>query len=339
MSKFVASTRVLNTPQSVIGSALKCNNKPITSERLYVQNTLTIWKGLVYWKPAPDSISTVQEYALEDSCHRYGAIEGDLGLLNAIHKKIQQVNNLRNKRVMVTPGSNAAFVSSMVVLTDPGDEVILFAPYFFNHEMSIRLTGAIPVVVPPNMTNYQSSPTELIKHITPKTKVVVLCNPSNPSGAVTGQAEVEEIQKICLDRGIWLISDEAYEDFVFDGQKHYSPDGPNVINLYTMSKGSAMAVYPPYLDEFFGKTQDSFIIHASHISQKMAETMLHHNREVLRERVNSLQAFYFLIKLPNSLPADKWVQYISEKHNVRLGTNGSIIQAGIVVILLLKDFV
>src|SRR6185369_4150103 len=119
-------------------------------------------------------------------------------------------------------GGNLAFMNAVLAITDPGDEIILQAPYYFNHEMAIAMAGCRAVLVSTD-ENYQLQPDVICRAITPKTKAVVTVSPNNPTGAVYPQKALTQVNKICADAGIYHISDEAYESFTYDGAEHFSP--------------------------------------------------------------------------------------------------------------------
>jgi aminotransferase len=105
-----------------------------------------------------------------------------------------------------------------MTLIDPGDDVVLAAPYFVNHEMAIRAVGATPIEAPLQQSaGFSARWSDIARHITPRTRAVVLCTPSNPTGAVVGGDELARIVRELADRGILLVSDETYRHFVYDG--------------------------------------------------------------------------------------------------------------------------
>jgi aspartate/methionine/tyrosine aminotransferase len=140
----------------------------------------------------------------------------------------------------------------VLAICDPGDEVVLFAPYYFNNIMALQLANVTPVIVP---CKEDLTPDIAKITFTPKTKMVVLVTPSNPSGAVVPESTIRELQQKCLKANVWyvvmndvlslirlrLVSDEAYEDFIYnENNPHYSADGKNVINIYSFSKAYGM---------------------------------------------------------------------------------------------------
>jgi len=166
---------------------------------------------------------------------------------------------------------------------DPGDEVVLAGPYFVNHEMAISAAGAIPVEAPVSESNgFAARWTDIEPHLTARTRAVVLCTPSNPTGAVVGREDLERIISELARRQVTLICDETYMHFVYDGThaSAASIDGwrDNVVVVGTFSKSFAMTGWRVgYLladrrvcDEAL-KVQDAMIICAPVISQRAVE--------------------------------------------------------------------
>ena len=122
----------------------------------------------------------------------------------------------------MTAGGNLAFASAVFAITDPGDEIIIQAPYYFNHEMAITMANVRPAIAR-TLDNYQLDLDAIRAAITPQTKAIVTISPNNPTGAVYPEADVRAVNALCAERGIYHIHDEAYEYFTYDGAKHFSP--------------------------------------------------------------------------------------------------------------------
>ena len=171
----------------------------------------------------------------------------------------------------------------MTTLVNPGDEVVLPAPYFTNHQMQVQASGAIAVEAPlADQRTYCLTWDDIAPALTPRTRAVVLCNPSNPTGApVTAEHGARIVQELA-GRGIFVISDETYMQFVYDGD-HWSaasvPDWRhNVVVIGTFSKSFAMMGWrvgfmlaDRVVCEQATKIQDAMIICAPTISQMVAE--------------------------------------------------------------------
>src|SRR2546425_7577237 len=202
-------------------------------------------------------------------------------LLEALERKLECENGIRlgpQNRLLVTAGGNMAFMNAVLAITDPGDEVILQTPYYFNHEMAVTMAGCRPVLVSTD-DQYQLRPHAIARAITPKTRAVVTISPNNPTGAVYSQASLREVNRLCGQRGVYHIHDEAYENFTYDGAKHFSPGSisgseSHTISLFSLSKAYGFAswrigymVAPQHLLESIRKIQDTILICAPVISQ------------------------------------------------------------------------
>ena len=178
----------------------------------------------------------------------YSQSEGLPELREEIVKKLKRDNNIEAdiSQIIVTVGAIEGLAASVLATIDPGDEVILPTPTYSTHITQVRLASGIPVLVPLNEDNNFALDIEAIKKaITPNTKAIMFCTPSNPTGTVFPENTLRELGKIALDHNITLIIDEAYEYFTFDDAKHFSMASipelrKNVITNYTFTKTYAM---------------------------------------------------------------------------------------------------
>jgi len=205
-------------------------------------------------------------------------------LIERIKEKLERENHIKvtsKNRICVTGGANLGFINALLSIASRGDEIILFAPYYFNYEMAIRMVDCVPVVVPTD-DNYQISFEYLKNAITPRTRAIVTISPNNPSGVVYKEQDLRTVNRICKENNIFHISDEAYEYFVYDNTKHFSsgsiPEAENhTISLYSLSKAYGFAswrigymVYPAILHQAIQKVQDTILICPPVISQYSA---------------------------------------------------------------------
>jgi aspartate/methionine/tyrosine aminotransferase len=182
---------------------------------------------------------------------------------------------------MVTAGGNMAFCHALDAITEPGDEVILNTPYYFNHEMAIRIAGCAPVCVATDAA-YLPRPEALAAAITPRTRAIVTVSPNNPTGAVYPQGILTAVNELCASRGIYHISDEPYEYFTYGTARHFSPGSlpkaqAYTISLYSLSKAYGFAgwrigymAYPAHLEAAMLKIQDTELICPSVVTQVAA---------------------------------------------------------------------
>jgi len=169
--------------------------------------------------PTPDYIVGAAVAACRDpKWHRYTPAGGLPELKSAIAEKTLRDSGfvVDPSQVLITNGGKQALYNAFAALLDPGDEVLLPAPYWTTYPESIRLAGGVPVeIMTDESTGYRTSIEQLEKAITPKTKALVFVSPSNPTGAVYSPAEVEAIGQWAVEKGIWVITDEIYEHLVY----------------------------------------------------------------------------------------------------------------------------
>jgi aspartate aminotransferase len=194
----------------------------------------------------PAHIKTAAKQALDLGKTKYGAAAGEPQLREAIANKLQRDNNLNYQaaNILVTNGGKHSLYNLMVALIDPGDEVIIPAPFWLSYPEMVKLVDGIPVIVHTDAsTDYKITPAALDAAITPKTKLFVLNSPSNPSGVVYTRAELQALAKVIVDRDIMVVSDEIYEKIIYDGVEQVSIGalGKEIFDRTIISNGFAKA--------------------------------------------------------------------------------------------------
>jgi aspartate aminotransferase len=171
--------------------------------------------------PTPDYIvNAAIEAAKLPANHRYTPTPGLPELRDAIVKKTKRDSNyeITADQVLVTNGGKQSVYQSFATVLDPGDEVLLPSPYWTTYPECIKLAGGIPVeVFADESQNYLVSVAQLEKALTSKTKVLLFCSPSNPTGSVYSPQQVKEIGQWAHQKGLWVITDEIYEHLLYDG--------------------------------------------------------------------------------------------------------------------------
>ncbi len=169
--------------------------------------------------PTPDYIVEAAVAACRDpKWHRYTPAGGLPELKSAIAAKTLRDSGfvVDPSQVLITNGGKQALYNAFAALLDPGDEVLLPAPYWTTYPESISLAGGVPVeIMTDESTGYRTSIAQLEQALTPKTKALVFVSPSNPTGAVYSPAEVEAIGQWAVEKGIWVVTDEIYEHLVY----------------------------------------------------------------------------------------------------------------------------
>ena len=171
--------------------------------------------------PTPDYIvNSAVEAAKVAANHRYTPAAGLPELRDAIVKKTKRDSNyeITSDQVLVTNGGKQAVYQAFASILDPGDEVLLPSPYWTTYPECIKLAGGVSVeVFADESQNYLVSVEQLEKARTPKTKVVLFCSPSNPTGSVYSPGQVKAIGDWALANGLWVVTDEIYEHLLYDG--------------------------------------------------------------------------------------------------------------------------
>jgi aspartate aminotransferase len=173
----------------------------------------------------PTHIKDAAIAALREGKTRYGPAAGEPLLREAIARKLQRDNqlNYQAENIIVTNGGKHSLYNLMMALLDPGDEVIIPAPYWVSYPEMVKLADGEPVIVPTTIASgYKITPAQLEAAITPRTKLFVLNSPSNPTGMVYTQAEIRAIADVAVAHDLYVVSDEIYETLLYDGARHFS---------------------------------------------------------------------------------------------------------------------
>jgi len=298
--------------------------------------TISLGQGVVNYGPPAEAIAALPSMMGDGSLHKYLGVSGHPGLVEAIQAKLAEENQVHlgsDAMLMVTAGSNMAFLNSVLAVADPGDEFILPMPFYFNQEMAIRMCGCVPVPVPAN-ADWSLNVDAMAAAITPRTRAIITVSPNNPTGAVYSEASLRAINALCAQHGLYHFSDEAYEYFTYEGVKHFSPASipgamKHTLSFYSMSKNYGMAswrvgyvVFPANLFDAMNKVQDTNLICAPMPSQLLAIQALKQGRNWVTPKIQALSevrqtvyrtledlgdlvqfpktqgAFYVLMKLP-----------------------------------------
>ncbi|AUS99553.1 aspartate aminotransferase [Nostoc sp. CENA543] len=194
----------------------------------------------------PAHIKAAAAKALESGKTKYGPAAGEPKLREAIAHKLQSDNGLNYKaeNVIVTNGGKHSLYNLMAALIDPGDEVIIPAPYWLSYPEMVTLVGGKPVIIQTDAaTGYKITPEQLKQAITPKTKLFILNSPSNPTGMVYTPEEIKALAQVIVDADIYVVSDEIYEKILYDGAEHISIGslGEEIFQRTLISNGFAKA--------------------------------------------------------------------------------------------------
>ncbi|MEG4227211.1 pyridoxal phosphate-dependent aminotransferase [Microcoleus sp. N9_B2] len=194
----------------------------------------------------PEHIKAAAKQALDAGKTKYGPVAGEPQLKAAIARKLRDDNNLnyQPENIIVTNGGKHSLYNLMMALIEPGEEVIIPAPYWLSYPEMVKLASGKPVIVRTDAsTGYKITPEQLSGAITPKTKLFVLNSPSNPTGMVYTPAEIKALAEVIVDRDILVVSDEIYEKIIYDGAQHVSIGslGKEIFDRTLISSGFAKA--------------------------------------------------------------------------------------------------
>ncbi|VEP16131.1 Aspartate aminotransferase [Hyella patelloides LEGE 07179] len=175
--------------------------------------------------PTPQHICDAAKKALDEGKTKYGAAAGELALRKAIVDKLQTANNLSYSpdNIIVTNGGKFSLYNLMQTLIEAGDEVIIPAPYWLSYPEMVKLASGTPVIVETIEANqYKITPQQLQAAITPRTKLFILNSPSNPTGTVYTPDEIRALADVVVQNDILVVSDEIYENLLYDDAQHLS---------------------------------------------------------------------------------------------------------------------
>jgi len=174
----------------------------------------------------PVTVRRGAQQAIEDGINTYTRFDGLTELREAIARKMRTYNGITadpESEIIVSSGATGSFYSACMALLNPGDEVILFEPYYGYHVNTLLAVEAVPAYVRLHSPDWTFEPKELQAAITPRTKGILVNTPANPSGKVFTIKELEAIRDIAVERDLFVFTDEIYEYFLYDGRTHISP--------------------------------------------------------------------------------------------------------------------
>lgn len=312
---------------------------PIVSQWMAeTPGTISLGQGMVAYGPPEAALDAARHFPQHEGEHRYGRVEGLPELSDLFEAKLLAENDIRvrpHSRVVITAGSNLAFMNAVLAIADPGDEFIFPLPYYFNHVMAVTMANCVTVGVT-TLPDCQLDVDAIARAITPRTRAVVTCSPNNPTGAVYSEASLRAVNALCRERGIFHIHDEAYEYFTYDNTKNFSAGSiagaaPHTISLYSLSKGYGMAswrvgfmVIPEALWPAVNKIQDTLLICNSQIAQRVAAAALQVGSSYPKghaARIGALRARVYAALTDPSVPCETANVHGAFYHFVRVRTS------------------
>ena len=233
----------------------------------------------------PDYVKEAAKKAIDDNYSKYPPVPGYTDLREAISKKFKEENgiNYSPDQIIVSAGGKHSLINVILSIVNPGDEVIILAPYWVSYYDQIILAEGNPVIIKARLENdFKINPEQLEAAITSKTRLIIFNSPSNPTGMVYNRKEMEKIARVVeKHEGIFLISDEIYEHIIFTGE-HVSMASfdfiyDRVITVNGVSKGYAMTGWrigyigaPLWIAKACNKLQGQFTSGVCSIAQRAA---------------------------------------------------------------------
>lgn len=233
----------------------------------------------------PDHIKEVAKKAIDDNWSRYSPVPGYADLREAVVAKLKNENGLDYKvsEILVGNGAKQAVCNAVMALVDDGDEVIVPTPYWVSYPQMVKLAGGTPVHIPAGFDqNFKITPEQLEAAITPKTRMLILCSPSNPTGSVYNKEELKGLAEVILKHeDLYVLADEIYEHINYIGKHESIAQFPGMkeraIIINGVSKAYAMTGWrigymagPEWIVKGCNKLQGQYTSGPCSVSQKAA---------------------------------------------------------------------
>lgn len=225
--------------------------------------------------PSPQCAIAAAEYALEHNFTKYTAFDGIPELRAAVAEKFNRDNGLRAtpESVIISCGGKHSIFNILMAVCEEGDEVLIPAPYWVSYPEMVKLTAATPVILSTtSATRFKITADQLRAAITPRTKMLIINTPSNPTGMMYTADELHEIAKVLAGTGIYILSDELYEKIVFDGNRHVSIGSFDEVRDQTITVNGASKIFAMTGWRIGFLTGPMEVVHAASIVQSQSTT-------------------------------------------------------------------
>ena len=274
------SRRVQGFTESVIREMTRVNNQ---------HNGINLAQGMPNFPP-PKELLEAAHRAIDGDFHQYAITWGTPSLRRAIADKYKKFYGMEldpDRHITVCCGSTETMLATLLAVLNPGDEVIIFEPFYENYGPGCIIAGAEPVFVPLEPPDFSFDPDRLAKAVTPRTRAVIFNSPNNPSGKVFSRAELQLIADLCLKHDLLAITDEIYEHIVYDGAGHtpiatLPGMADRTITISGISKSYSVtgwrvgyAIANPELSLGIRRAHDFITVGAPHPLQEAAVTAFH----------------------------------------------------------------
>ena len=266
----------------------------------------------------PDHIKEAAKKAVDDNFSRYSPVPGYPDLRKAIVAKLKNENGLDYtvNEVLVSNGAKQSVCNTVMALVNDGEEVIIPAPYWVSYPQMVKLAGGVPVIVEAGFDqNFKMTPEQLEAAITPKTRMIILCSPSNPTGSVYSKAELEALSEVIKKHeDLFVLADEIYEHINYIGHHESIAQFPGrkerSIIVNGVSKAYAMTGWrigyiaaPEWIVKGCNKLQGQYTSGPCSVSQKAAEFAYISSQECVEQMRQAFERRRDLIvKLAKDIP-------------------------------------
>ncbi|MBS7319464.1 aspartate aminotransferase [Prevotella sp. P3-120] len=266
----------------------------------------------------PDHIKEAAKKAIDDNYSRYSPVPGYADLRKAIVEKLKNENGLDYtvNEVLVSNGAKQSVCNTVMALVNPGDEVIIPAPYWVSYPQMVKLAGGTPVIVEAGFEqNFKMTPEQLEAAITPKTRLLILCSPSNPTGSVYTKEELAGLAEVIKRHDdLFVLADEIYEHINYVGHHESIAQFPGMkersIIVNGVSKAYAMTGWrigyiaaPEWIVKGCNKLQGQYTSGPCSVSQKAAEFAYTQSQECVEQMRQAFERRRNLIvKLAQDIP-------------------------------------
>ena len=266
----------------------------------------------------PDAIKEAAKRAVDENFSRYSPVPGYLDLRTAIARKLERENHLHYQpsEILVSNGAKQSVCNTVMSLVNPGEEVIIPAPYWVSYPQMVLLAGGEPVIVEATFEqNFKMTAAQLEAAITPKTRMIILCSPSNPTGSVYNKQELQELAEVILRHNdLFVLADEIYEHINYVGRHESIAQFPGMkeraIIVNGVSKAYAMTGWrigyiaaPEWIVKGCNKLQGQYTSGPCSVSQKAAEFAYNDSQQCVEDMRQAFERRRDLIvKLAKDIP-------------------------------------
>ena len=246
----------------------------------------------------PDHIKQAAKLAIDENYSRYSPVPGYPDLRQAIARKLERENHLHYSpsEILVSNGAKQSVCNTVMALVNDGEEVIIPAPYWVSYPQMVKLAGGEPVIVEAGFDqNFKMTPAQLESAITPKTRMIILCSPSNPTGSVYNKEELQALADVILKHDdLFVLADEIYEHINYIGKHESIAQFPGMkeraIIVNGVSKAYAMTGWrigyiaaPEWIVKGCNKLQGQYTSGPCSVSQKAAEFAYTQSQECVEQ--------------------------------------------------------